>query len=417
MGQIRIEAITAREIINGRGIPTVEAVVRCENGITGRAAAPSGISVSDHEAVDLKDGGSRYMGKGTRLAVSNINNILGPALSGMSVLEQELIDRRMVELDGTPNRSHLGGNAMIAVSVAVAKAAAAVSKLPLYAYLGGSRAVNIPVVCPNLISGSRTAGNHLDFEDFLVVPFGFDTFAESIRAVVEVFHILYRNLCRDFGLIAQITALAPPLHRNEDTFEYLSQAIKEAGYEGSIGFAVDVASGLIYNKESRLYEMEAGSVDREELIGYYAGLCEKYPLSFIEDGLQEDDYEGFAQMKKTLPSIIVGDDIFATNKVRLKKGYEKQAGNGIIIKANQAGTLTETLEVARMAHELGYTVIASTRSGETADEFQSDLAVAIGAAYMKTGCPFRGEMVTKWNRMMEIEQELGERAVFKGTCI
>ena len=417
MGQIKIEAITAREIINGRGIPTVEAVVHCESGVTGRAAAPSGISVSDHEAVDLKDGGSRYMGKGTKRAVSNIENILSPALCGMSVLEQELIDRRMIELDGTSNRSSLGGNAMIAVSVAVAKAAAAARGLPLYAYLGGSRAVNIPVICPNLISGSKTAGNRLDFEDFLVVPYGFDSFAESIRAVVEVFHILYRNLCRDFGLIAQITALAPPLHRNEDAFEYLKQAIKEAGYEGCIKFAVDVASGLIYNKESGLYEMEGGGMDREQLIGYYAGLCQRYPLSFIEDGLQEDDYEGFAQMRRALPAIIVGDDIFATNEVRLKKGFEKQAGNGIIIKANQAGTVTETLRVARIAHELGYTVIASTRSGETADEFQSDLAMAIGADYMKTGCPFRGEMVTKWNRMMEIEQQLGDRAVFKGKCI
>lgn len=416
MSQTKIKSITAREIINGRGIPTIEATVCCESGITAKAAAPSGISVSDHEAVDLKDGGSRYMGKGVQKALNNVETIIGPALCGMSVLDQEGIDRKMIELDKTPNRSHLGGNAMIAVSVAAAKAAAAASQLPLYAYLGGA-ASEIPVICPNLISGSRTAGNHLDFEDFLVVPYGFDTFAESIRAVVELFHILYSKLCDQYGLIAQITALAPPLYRNEEAFDYLRQAIVEAGYEGRIGFAIDVASGLIYNRESGLYEMESGDMDREQLIAYYGRLCETYPLMFIEDGLHEDDYEGFAQMKKRLPSLIVGDDIFATNEARLRMGYENQAGNGLIVKANQAGTVTETMNVVRLAKELGYTVIASTRSGETADEFQSDLAVAMGAAYMKTGCPFRGEMVTKWNRMMEIEQQLGSKAVFKGRIL
>lgn len=413
MSQTKIKCITAREIINGRGIPTIEATVCCESGITARAAAPSGISVSDHEAVDLKDGGSRYMGKGVLNAIQNVETVIGPALRGMSVLDQEGIDRRMIELDGTPNRSHLGGNAMIAVSVAAAKAAAAAGGLPLYAYLGGE-AAEIPVICPNLISGSRTAGNHLDFEDFLVVPYGFDSFSESIRAVVELFHILYRKLCDRYGLIAQITALAPPLCRNEDAFDFLSQAIREAGYEGRIGFAVDVASGLIYNRESGLYEMESGDMDREQLIDYYAGLCGKYPIRFIEDGLEEEDYEGFARMREKLPTLIVGDDIFATNETRLREGYERKAGNGIIIKANQAGTVTEAMKVARLAKELGYTVVASTRSGETADEFQSDLAVAMGAAYMKTGCPFRGEMVTKWNRMMEIEARLGAKAVFRG---
>jgi len=208
MDQTKIKNITAREIINGRGIPTIEATVCCESGITAKAAAPSGISVSDHEAVDLKDGGRRYMGKGVLNAIGNVETIIGPALIGMSVLDQEGIDRMMIELDGTPNRSRLGGNAMIAVSVAAAKAAAAASRLPLYAYLGGEAAA-IPVICPNLISGSRTAGNHLDFEDFLVVPYGFDTFSESIRAVVELFHILYKKLCNQYGLIAQITALAP----------------------------------------------------------------------------------------------------------------------------------------------------------------------------------------------------------------
>ncbi len=396
----QIKKISAREVINGRGIPTLEATVVCESGVSAKAAAPSGISVSDHEVIDLKDGTDRYMGKGVQKAVANVKNLIGPALCGMEVSEQEAIDRKMIELDGTINRSRLGGNAMIAVSLAVAKAAAEEAGLPLYAYLGGPDATTIPVVCPNLISGSRTAGNALDFEDFLVVPYKFDTFAESIRAVVEVFHKLYKNLCNDYGLIAQITALAPPLHRNEDAFDYLMKAVKEAGYEGRFKFAVDVASGLIYNTETGLYEMESGERDREMVIQYYEELCKKYPMCFIEDGLWEDDYEGFAQMKDTIPALIVGDDIFATNEERLQKGYEMDAGNGIIIKANQAGTVTETLQVARLAKKLGYTVVASTRSGETADEFQSDLAVAIGASYMKTGCPCRGEMVTKWNGMM-----------------
>lgn len=328
MQHIKIEQITAREIINGRGIPTVEAIVQCGSGITARAAAPSGISVSDHEAIDLRDGDSRFMGKGTQKAVSNIKHIIAPALCGISVFSQEEIDRKMIEIDGTQNRSYLGGNAMIAVSVAVAKAAAAARQLPLYAYLGGTEAHEIPILCPNLISGSKTAGNHLDFEDFLVVPHGFDTFSESIRAVVEVFHILYQRLCREYGLIAQITALAPPLYRNEDAFDFLSEAIREAGYEGKIGFAVDVASGLIYNRENGLYEMEGGNRSREELISYYADLCRNYPIHFIEDGVWEEDYDGFRMMKESLPPWIVGDDIFATNESRLRLGYKKNAGNG-----------------------------------------------------------------------------------------
>ncbi len=414
MEQIKIERIEAREIINGRGIPTVEATVFCSGGLAARAAAPSGISVSDHEAVDRKDGGFRYMGKGVLEAVRNVEELISPALRGVSVSDQETIDRKMIELDGTKNKSRLGGNAMIAVSVAAARAGAASKGLPLYAYLTKEETGEIPIVCPNLISGSRTAGNHLDFEDFLVVPYDFDTFAESIRAVVETFHILYRRMCEKYGLVGQITALAPPASRNEEVFDCLLQSIAEAGYEGRIGLAIDVAAGLIYDRKKQCYKMETGEVDRKGMIQYYQKLCSHYPLIFIEDGLEEDDYAGFAQMTKEIPALIVGDDLFATSQSRLLAGYEKNAGNGIIIKANQAGTITETMETARLAKKLGYTVIASTRSGETADDFQADLAVAAGARFMKTGCPFRGEMVTKWNRMMEIEKQLGEKSLFGG---
>ncbi len=354
------------------------------------------------------------MGKGVLKAVQNVNTLIAPRLIGMPVDDQYAIDQLMVGLDGTPNKRWLGGNAITAVSIAVARAGAKFSGVPLYHYLGGPEATALPIVCPNLISGSKTAGNHLDFEDFLVVPFGFDTFADSIRAVVETFHILYKNLCKKFGLVAQITALAPPLFRNEDAFDYLSEAIDQAGYTGRIGFGIDVASGLIYNPKTNLYELERGACTREELISYYSELCKKYPIKFIEDGLHENDFDGFACMRKVLPTLIVGDDLFATDARRLQKGYDLQAGNAILIKVNQVGTISQTLETTDLAKKLDYALVASTRSGETEDPFQADIGVAIGAQYMKTGCPFRGEMVTKWNRIMEIEEQLGDKAYFRG---
>lgn len=410
----RIFSVKAREIISGRGIPAVEVDVALEGGAVVRASAPSGISVSDYEAIDLRDGMQRYMGKGVLRAVAAVNNLISPLLAGVPVDEQEKIDQLMIDLDGTPNKSRLGSNAMTAVSLAVARGGALVHNLQLYGYLGGKDAVGLPVICSNFISGSKTAGNQLDFEDFLVIPYGFDTFAESIRAVVEMFHILYENLKKRFGLIAQITALAPPLRRNEDAFDLLSEAIEQAGYSGRVGFGIDVASGLLYNADTGLYKLERGVLDRDTLIAYYAELCKRYPILFIEDGLHEDDYDGFALMRERLPTLVVGDDLFATNAARLQKGADMQAANAVLIKINQAGTVSEMLKTTRLADQLGYTLAVSTRSGETEDAHASDIAVGIQARLMKTGCPFRGEMVTKWNRMMEIEAQLGERTRFVG---
>lgn len=409
-----IRSIKAREIINARGIPAVEVDILLENGMISRASAPAGVSVSEHEAIDLRDGGNRFMGKGVLKAVENINTIIASNLKGIPIDDQQAIDQLMIQLDGTPNKSNLGGNAITAVSIAAARGGANYHRLPLYQYLGGTEAIMIPIICPNLISGSKTANNHLDFEDFLVVPFGFDTFTDSIRAVVEVFHVLYSDLCKKYGTIGQITALAPPLFHNEDALDYLSDAINKSGYSGRIGFGIDVASNLIYNPKTDLYELSKGSLTREELIAYYCDLCKKYPIKFIEDGLHENDFEGFALMRKVLSTLIVGDDLFATDASRLQKGSEIKAGNAILIKVNQVGTISQTFETTNLAKKLDYTLVASTRSGETEDPFQADLAVSIGAMYMKTGCPFRGEMVTKWNRMMEIETQLGEKAIFYG---
>lgn len=410
-----ISNVYAREIINARGIPTIETIVVLESGIKTKAASPAGLSVSDHEAIDLRDGDrQRYMGKGVQKAVSNVNEIISKALIGKDPRDQREIDELLISLDGTRNKRNLGGNAMISTSIAVARAGAYINRLPLYTYLGGENAVRLPIICPNLISGSRTAGNHLDFEDFLAVPYGFPTFKESVRAVVEMFHILNRNMIKRCKTVGQITALTPPDLKNEDVFDSLCEAIDQAGYTGKIGIAIDAATDLIYDEEEQCYHMDAGKMNREELVGYYEQLCKKYPMIFIEDGLHEDDYEGFELMTRRLPVPVIGDDLFATDMERLRNGAEKKAGNGIIIKANQAGTVTETLDVSKEAQRLNYIPIASTRSGETADEFQADLAVAEGARYMKTGCPFRGEMVTKWNRLMEIEDELGDRCQFGG---
>lgn len=403
----RIAKIFAREIINGRGVPAVEVDLTTEAGVRVCASAPSGTSVASYEAVELRDGDKRYNGKGVRKAVDNINTILRSALIGMDVRNQYEIDRKMIELDGTENKSRIGGNALTAVSLAVTKAGAECSGLPVYRYIGGTRATSLPIVCVNMISGSPTAGNKLDFEDYLLVPYGFDTFKDLIQASIEVFHILHKNLEKRLGLIAQITALAPNLDTNEEAFEAIVEAIDEAGYTGRIGVGIDAALDQMYNRKTKMYDLQKGQYTRDELIAYYKELANKYPLLFIEDGLYEDDLEGFAKLTKEVPILIIGDDLFATNKERLAKGAEKGAGNAILFKVNQAGTVSEALETAAVANNLNYAIIASTRSGETNDPVQADLAVAIGAKMMKLGCPLRGEMVAKYNRFLQIEEELG----------
>jgi enolase len=320
----------------------------------------------------------------------------------------------LIELDATPQKSRLGGNATTAVSLAVAKAGAASLGLEVYRYLGGVRAASLPVMCPNMLSGSPTAGNQLDFEDYLLVPFGFPSAAESLRAGVEIFHVLHEALKLRFGLIPQITALAPPLETSDDALEMIVQAIDRAGYAGRVGLGIDAAIGQLYDPATRKYNLRRGSLTTDELIGHYDDLCRRYPILFIEDGLEENDLSGFAAMRRRLPCLVVGDDLFASNAVRLAEAARIESANAILLKVNQVGTVSEALTTATAAHALKYEVVASVRSGETDDPVQVDLAVACHAKLMKIGCPLRGEMVPKYNRLMRIERKLGTSADFRG---
>ena len=411
-----ISGLRGREIINGRGIPAVEVDLFTELGRF-TASAPSGVSVSSHEAVEIRDGGKRLMGKGVLSAVRNIDEIIAPALQGREAADQAGLDNMLIELDGTSQKSRLGGNAITAVSLAIAKAGAAASGLEPYAYLGGSAASRVTLLCPNMLSGSKTAGNSLDFEDYLIVPFGFATLCEALTAGVEIFHVLHKSLEKQYGLIPQITALAPPCKTSAEAMDFIMQAIAHAGYEGKVGLGIDVAADNFYDRTSGLYHLQKGPVDRSELIGHYQELTRAYPVVFWEDGLAEDDFEGFAEMTAAVPALIVGDDLFATNPARLAKGKTMGAANAMLLKVNQAGTVTEALAAGKAARDAGYTVVASVRSGETDDSIQADLAIAGQALLMKAGAPLRGEMVGKYNRLMWIERELGPAATFAGSLV
>jgi enolase len=414
MGEATIASVSAREILNGRGIPAVEVEVVTSAGLRASASSPSGVSTSAHEAIEVRDGGDRYRGRGVLRAVENVERAIGPRLQGMVVADQWAVDQAMIELDGTPLKSRLGGNAITAVSLAVAKAGAASAGLEVFRYLGGARAGALPVMCPNLLSGSPTAGNALDFEDYLIVPFGFSSVAESLRAGTEVFYALHERLRSRFGLIPQITALAPPLETSEEALDCLVQAIGEAGYAGRIGLGIDAAAGQLYDESTGRYALRRGNLTASELIEHYAELCRRYPILFIEDGLQENDFGGFAEMRRRLTCLVVGDDLFASSAARLARAAQEQAANAILLKVNQVGTVSEALVTANAAQALKYDVVASVRSGETDDAVQVDLAVAGQALLMKVGAPIRGEMVTKYNRLMAIERRLGGQARFRG---
>ena len=414
MKKVVIQEVRAREIINGRGIPAVEAEIFTSNGGRYIASSPSGVSTSSHEAVEIRDGAKRMMGKGVQRAVGNILKVIGPAIAGMDAADQRAIDSRLLELDGTPNKSKLGGNAVTAVSLAVARAGAASAGLPLYRYLGGTEACSLPIVCPNMISGSKTAGNEIDFEDYLLVPFGFRNLRGAIFAGTEVFHALHRMLEDAFGLIPQITALAPPLKTTEEVLQFITRAIEQCEYEGKIGMGIDAAANNFYDETSDRYRLRRGSMTRDDLINYYASLTKSYPIIFLEDGLHENDFEGFGELTRRVDCLVVGDDLFATNKNRLIQGAEKYSLNGALFKLNQAGTVSEFLEAAEVAKRHHYTIVGSVRSGETEDAGQADLAVAIGADYFKLGAPVRGEMITKYNQFLRIEEDLGDTAKFHG---
>jgi enolase len=409
-----IKDIKARMVLDSRGNPTVQVKTVTEGLGLGIANAPSGASTGAHEAVEIRDGGKEFKGKGVSRAVENVNKVIAPALIGLDSRRQQLIDRKMIEIDGTPNKSRLGGNAIVATSLSVAKAAASTMGLPFYAYLGGYVADTLPVPMLNIINGGVHAGNKLDFQEFMIVPAGFSSFKEAIKAAVEVYADLKKILKEKYGPqainVGDEGGYAPPIEKVRDALDILIQAIKAAGYDpwNQVVIALDVASTQFYREDKGVYVLEGTEYTREQLIDFYEKLVSEYPIVSIEDPLQEEDFEGFAEITRRLGSkvLIVGDDLFTTNPARLKKGIDLKAGNAILVKVNQVGTLSETLEVVKMAFTNGYRAVISHRSGETEDTSIADISVGVGAGLIKTGAPARGERTAKYNRLLEIEEEL-----------
>lgn len=421
---LQIMQVIGREIIDSRGNPTVEAEVLLADGSVGRAAAPSGASTGEFEALELRDGDkSRYGGKGVSKAVENINEKIAPAVAGLDASDIYAVDAAMLALDGTEDKSNLGANAILAVSLATAKAASAAQDIPLYRFLGGLAGNHLPVPMMNILNGGAHATNSVDTQEFMIMPAGAPTFREGLRWSTEVFHALQALLKKEGKAtsVGDEGGFAPDLASDEDTIEHILQAIRDAGYEPGKDFvlAMDAASSEWKSEKGKGYYKQPKS-GREftsaELIAHWKSLVEKYPIYSIEDGLDEEDWEGWQQMTKELGDKVqlVGDDLFVTNTKRLAKGIAEGSGNSILIKLNQIGTLSETLEAIKMAHRAGYTAIASHRSGETEDTTIADLAVALNTDQIKTGAPSRSERVAKYNQLLRIEEELGSSAVYAG---
>ena len=419
-----ITEVYAREILDSRGNPTIEVEVCLEDGSVGRAAVPSGASTGAHEAVELRDGDkNRYLGKGVTKAVDNVNDVIAEALIGLEATRQVEIDEMLIRLDGTPNKGKLGANAILGVSMAVAKAAAASVGLPLYLYLGGVSAQELPVPMMNILNGGQHADNNVDIQEFMIMPVGAASFSEALRMNAEIYHGL-KALLNAKGLgtgLGDEGGFAPALKSDEEAIETILEAVKKAGYEPGKDFkiAMDAASSEWKSEKGKGYYKlpKAGTeYTAEELIEHWAKLCEKYPIISIEDGLDEEDWEGWKKLTDRLGDKVqlVGDDLFVTNTERLAKGIEMGAGNAILIKLNQIGSVSETLEAIKMAHKAGYTAISSHRSGETADTTIADLAVALNTCQIKTGAPSRSERVAKYNQLLRIEEELGDSAVYPG---
>ena len=418
-----IVSIQAREILDSRGNPTVEADVTLDGGTRGRAAVPSGASTGEHEAVELRDGDKdHYLGKGVLLAVENIESILGPELAGMDASNQRLIDATMIAIDGTENKSKLGANAILAVSMACARASAAALKLPLYRYLGGVNACLLPTPMMNILNGGSHADSNVDFQEFMVMPVGAETFSDALRWGTEVFHTL-KGVLKKKGYntaVGDEGGFAPSLKSNDEALDLIMDAITLAGYTPGeqIAIALDPASSEFYNKETGKYvfkKSDKRELTSEEMVAYWAAWVNKYPIVSIEDGLAEDDWAGWAHMTETLGHIqLVGDDLFVTNTRRLQQGIEQKCGNSILIKVNQIGTVSETLEAIELGRRFGYTSIISHRSGETEDTFIADLAVGTGAGQIKTGSASRTDRIAKYNQLLRIEEELGQSAEFLG---
>jgi enolase len=418
--------VHAREILDSRGNPTVEVDVTLENGIVGRAAVPSGASTGEHEALELRDkDAKRYLGKGVLQAVKNVNEIIAPEVVGMEAREQAAIDAAMLELDGTENKGKLGANAILGVSLAVCKAAAQTSNLPLFQYLGGVNARTLPVPMMNIINGGAHADNNVDLQEFMIMPAGAGSFAEALRMGAEVFHNL-KSVLKKKGYntaVGDEGGFAPDLKSNEEALQVIMQAIEAAGYKPGeqIFIALDPASSEFYNKQTKKYDLksESRSLSSEEMIEYYANLKSKYPIISIEDGLAEDDWDGWKKFTERMGSKLqlVGDDIFVTNTKRLRDGITKGVGNSILVKVNQIGSLTETFAAIDMAHRAGYTAVISHRSGETEDTTIADITVATNAGQIKTGSISRTDRICKYNQLLRIEELLGESAVYPGRAV
>jgi enolase len=415
-----IADIRAREILDSRGNPTVEAEVLLAGGGFGRAAVPSGASTGAHEAHELRDGGDRYGGKGVSRAVENVQNVITPALIGIDATQQERVDQIMLDLDGTPNKANLGANSILAVSLAVARAASAQVGLPLYKYLGGPTARLLPVPCLNVLNGGAHAANSVDIQEFMLVPGGFGTFREALRAGVEVYHVLKKVLAGR-GLTTNVGdegGFAPNLPTNRAALELLSEAIETAGYKlgEEIALALDVAATELYREGSYKLEGEGRTLSSEEMVGFIAQLVDEFPLVSVEDGMAEDDWDGWKKLNAALGSRVqlVGDDLFVTNQAILERGIREKAANAILIKVNQIGSLSETLHAMETAEGAKFGRMVSHRSGETEDAFISHLAVATNAGQIKTGAPARGERTAKYNQLLRIEEALGDQARYAG---
>ena len=422
---INIEFIQARQILDSRGNPTVEVDVLLESGTLGRAAVPSGASTGEHEACELRDDDKKvYVGKGVTKAVENVNAKIAPELIGLDPRDQEAIDRLMIDLDGTPNKAKLGANAILGVSMAVAKAAAEASSLPLYRYLGGSGARTLPVPMMNILNGGKHADNNVDFQEFMIQPWGFNNFQDAMRAGVEIYHALKKVLHKNkmSTAVGDEGGFAPDLKDNEDALKVIGEAVSAAGYEfgKQIFVALDPACSELWDKDRKGYKFFKSNPDKvlssEQMVDYWAKWCDKYPIRSIEDGLAENDWDGWKMMTDRVGKKVqlVGDDLFVTNVKFLEKGIKTQTANAILVKVNQIGTLSETFAAVNLAMRSGYSAILSHRSGETEDSTIADIAVATNCGQIKTGAPARSDRVAKYNQLFRIEEQLGEQAQYGG---
>ena len=419
---IPIESVFAREILDSRGNPTVEVEVIAEGGYIGRASVPSGASTGAFEAIELRDGNNeRYMGKGVENAVENVNNVIAPEVEGMNVLDQVAIDKMMIELDGTPNKERLGANAILGVSLAVAKAAAESLGIGLYQYIGGVNAKTLPVPMMNIINGGKHADNSVNIQEFMIMPVGAESFKEALRMCAEVFHNL-KKVLQSKGLSTAVGdegGFAPNLETDEQAIQVILEAVVKAGYKPGDDFriAIDAAATEMYQEDGTYFFWKTNiRKTKEEMVQYWSDLCDKYPIISLEDGVSEEDWEGWKMLTDKLGKRIqlVGDDLFVTNTRRLEKGIKMGVANSILIKVNQIGTLTETLDAIQMANRAGYTAVTSHRSGETEDATIADIAVATNSGQIKTGAPSRTDRVAKYNQLLRIEEELDEVAEYPG---